>query len=506
MPARDPKDESVKTPPTAGDAETMVGPTPLETALAQRYEIQAELGRGGMGIVYRARDRETNEVVALKVLKPEIARQADLIGRFKTELRLARRVTHKNVWRIYELLRFGESVAITMEFVEGESLRSILARYGGVPLRRGLEWAQQICEALSEAHAQGIVHRDLKPENILIDRDSQAKIMDFGIARSLEGEATQTAAGVVVGTPAYMSPEQAEGKPVDPRADIYALGLIFYEMFTGRPAFKADSGFALALKQIHETPPPPRAVEPCLPAAVEEAILRCIEKDPAKRYGSVGELKVALMRKIEAPASAPQAAPEPLPDLVPGWLRNRDALLILSFLVILSVLLANMVLARYGFIVAIGVILNVVLTLVAWPRLRRFRPLFCVGISMGVAAWLIASYVVWSVEPVLIPLLMKSGSLGAVTRTIEMTKLILGVTNFLPWAIFGVVFAPAYMLQPGAQVLGKWQRLERACTLWLLCFYDSVPFGILLIVLSTFFIWWVIHGCLIDPLARLGAH
>src|SRR5262245_28932145 len=141
-------------------------PTGVPVALASRYDVLAEVGRGGMGVVYRARDRETEETVALKVLKTEIAARPDHIERFKSELRLARKITHKNVCRTHELLRFEDTVAIAMEFVEGESLRAVLKRFGGVPLRRGIEWMRQMCSALGEAHAQGIVHRDLKPENL----------------------------------------------------------------------------------------------------------------------------------------------------------------------------------------------------------------------------------------------------------------------------------------------------------------------------------------------------
>src|SRR5262245_7321351 len=172
--------------------------------LEERYQDLIEVGRGGMGVVFRAKDRETGDVVALKVLRPEIARRGEAMERFKEELRLARKITHRHVCRTHELLRFGETAVITMEYVEGESLRRILKRFGGVPLRRGLEWARQMCSALGEAHARGIVHRDLKPENVLIDAGGDAKIMDFGIARSLEADLTQT--GTIMGTPAYMSP------------------------------------------------------------------------------------------------------------------------------------------------------------------------------------------------------------------------------------------------------------------------------------------------------------
>ncbi len=298
--------------------------------LAQRFELLAEVGRGGMGIVYRARDRETGEIVALKVLKPEIAARPDLIERFKSELRLARKITHKNVCRTYDLHRFGDTVVIAMEYVEDESLRAFLARYGSVPLRRGLDWAREVCSALGEAHAQGIVHRDLKPENIVIARDGGVKVMDFGIARSLDTSATQT--GAIVGTPAYMSPEQAEGKPADVRSDIYSLGLILYEMFAGRQAFKADTPVAYALKQIHDTPPPPREVEPDLPSRIDRAIQKCLEKKPEKRFQSIVELEAALSEKAEAKPTAVPIEEVELPIHLTRWQRS-DWLLVLSAII-----------------------------------------------------------------------------------------------------------------------------------------------------------------------------
>jgi serine/threonine protein kinase len=258
-------------------------------ALGVRYEILGEAGHGSMGNVYKARDRETGETVALKLLKPEIASDQAMMDRFKNELLFARKITHKNVCRVYEFNRVGGIAYTSMEFVEGESLRSVLNRFGGLPQRKATDLALQICSGLKEAHAQGIVHRDLKPENVMIDGQGNVKIMDFGIARSMEAGTRLT--GSMVGTPAYMAPEQVAGKPVDYRTDIYSLGLMLYEMFTGVPAFSADNSIAVALKQMHEAPPPPHEIEPNIPAGTERAILKCLEKDPAKRFQSIAELE-----------------------------------------------------------------------------------------------------------------------------------------------------------------------------------------------------------------------
>jgi serine/threonine protein kinase len=260
--------------------------------ISDRYDVLAEAGRGGMGVVYRARDRETDEIIALKTLRPELAADSRLVERFKRELRLARRITHKNVCRVYDLHRTPALCFVTMEFVDGENLRSVLHSRGTLELKEGIAVARQVCEALREAHKQGVVHRDLKPENVMIDRSGTVKVMDFGIARSLDAISTVT--GGTLGTPAYMAPEQAEGQPVDPRTDIYSLGLILYEVFTGVVAFTADTPIALAWKQVHEPPVHPRDLEPSLPPRLEKVILRCLEKDPARRYQTAEELDITL--------------------------------------------------------------------------------------------------------------------------------------------------------------------------------------------------------------------
>ena len=268
-----------------------------------RYEGLGQIGTGGTGIVYKVRDLETDEIVALKILKPEIASDPDVQENLKRELLLARKITHKNVCRIHEFSRSNGMAYTSMEFVEGESLSARLNRAGSLPLNDALEIARQICAGLHEAHAQGIVHRDLKPANIMLDRNGTVKIMDFGIARMVQRDGPMT--GTIVGTPAYMAPEQAELKPVSSCTDIYALGLVLYEMITGAAAFSGDTPVAVALKQIREYPKRPREIVPQLTRAIETVIMKCLQKDAAKRYQSVGELEIALARAAKAKSASP---------------------------------------------------------------------------------------------------------------------------------------------------------------------------------------------------------
>jgi serine/threonine protein kinase/class 3 adenylate cyclase len=272
------------------------------SSIPSRYEVLSQVGTGGTGVVYKVRDLETDETVALKILKPEIATNPTVQDNFKRELCLARKITHKNVCRIHDFSRSNGTAYASMGFIKGESLLSRLNRVGSLPVNQAFEIARQICAGLREAHAQGIVHGDLKPANIMLDRSGTVKITDFGVARLIQDNGPMT--GSIVGTPAYMAPEQAELKPVGPCTDIYALGLVLYEMITGSPAFHGDTPVAVALRQIREYPRRPRDIVPTLSHPIEAAILKCLQKDPAKRFQSVNELELALERAAKARAVA----------------------------------------------------------------------------------------------------------------------------------------------------------------------------------------------------------
>ena len=217
------------------------------STFAGRYQIIEELGKGGMGKVYRVLDKKLKEEIALKLIKPEIAKDKKTLERFHNELKLARKISQRNVGRMYELMEEGGTHFITMEYVPGEDLRSLIRRIGQLPIGKSISIAKQICEGLAEAHRSGVVHRDLKSNNIMIDKEGNVRIMDFGIARSLEAKGI-TGAGVMIGTPEYMSPEQVEGKDVGQRSDIYSLGIILYEMVTGRVPFEGDTPFTIGMK------------------------------------------------------------------------------------------------------------------------------------------------------------------------------------------------------------------------------------------------------------------
>jgi serine/threonine protein kinase len=262
---------------------------------ADRYEIIEEIGKGGMGRVYKVFDRKIKENIALKLLKPEIASDLRTIERFRNELKFARKISHPHVCRMYDLGEAGPMHFITMEYVSGEDLKSFIRRARHLTEAKALAIAEQIAEGLAEAHRLGVIHRDLKPQNVMIDREGNAKVMDFGIARSLQA-AGITGSGIMVGTPEYMSPEQAEASEVDQRSDIYSLGIIIYEMITGKVPFYGETPLSVALKQKTELPRNPRELNTMISEDLGRLVMKCLEKEKENRYQTAADLRADLDR------------------------------------------------------------------------------------------------------------------------------------------------------------------------------------------------------------------
>jgi serine/threonine protein kinase/tetratricopeptide (TPR) repeat protein len=288
------------------------------STFAGRYQIIEELGKGGMGRVYRVLDKKLDEEVVLKLIKSEIGLDKTTVERFSNELKLSRKIVHKNVARMFDLNEEKGTHYITMEYVRGEDLRRLIRKMGMLSPGQAMPIARQVCEGLAEAHHLGVVHRDLKPSNIMIDEEGNARIMDFGIARSLRDKG-MTGAGVMIGTPEYMSPEQVEGKEADQRSDIYSLGIILYEMATGKVPFEGDAALSIAVKHKTEIPKDPRELNPQIPEELSRLILRCMEKEKGRRYQRVDEILSALVAmESGAPASDVIAAKVPDTEKTPG--------------------------------------------------------------------------------------------------------------------------------------------------------------------------------------------
>lgn len=291
-----------------GDANLTIG-----TMFANRYKVLETLGKGGMGVVFRAKDNQLDEVVALKTLRSDVLSQdPTLLQRFKLEIKLARKITHKNVLRTHDFGEFAGTPYISMEYLEGVTLKDLQKRKGALPLGVGLQIAKQMCHGLAAAHAQGVIHRDIKPQNMLIIPETgDLKIMDFGIAtvsnvkdESRPQDSAITGAGVVLGTPDYLPPELGHGEQADFRSDIYCMGVVLFELFCGRLPFPGESPLQIVVAHMQNAPPKPRSIKPGLPVELEAVILKCLEKDRAKRFQTVDELTEALNAISERQAAA----------------------------------------------------------------------------------------------------------------------------------------------------------------------------------------------------------
>jgi len=280
---------------------------------ANRFEVIEEIGKGGMGTVYRVLDKTISEEVALKLIKPEIAADRKTIDRFKNELKLARKISHKNICRMHDINEESDMPYITMEYVPGEDLKSFLRRAGQLSVTKAMGIIKQTCAGLAEAHRLGVIHRDLKPQNIMIDRDGNVRIMDFGIARTVSS-AQLTEEGAVIGTPDYMSPEQVDGMAADERADIYSLGVMLYEMVTGRLHFTGDSRLSIALKHKTEIPRDPLEINPQIPSRLAQLIAKCMDKNRQLRFQHASDLQAELIEiekdLTEGPALTLEEKPE----------------------------------------------------------------------------------------------------------------------------------------------------------------------------------------------------
>ena len=337
-----------------------------------RYEVQGELGRGGMARVYRGTDTVLGRPVAVKVLSAQYTDDANFLTRFRREAQAAARLNHPNLVQVYDTGSDDGVHYIVMEYVDAKTVADLLAG-GRITPNRAVELAEAVCDALVVAHTHGVIHRDVKPANIMVTRNGQVKVTDFGIARVTSNE-TVAQTAVVLGTASYLSPEQAQGGPIDQRSDLYSLGCVLYEMLTGRPPFTADSPVAVASKHVLEQAPPPSRLNPDVTAQLDAVVMRALSKNPDKRYPDAEKMRADLERarqgmQVAATPLLPEAPPttqvihsvQPQPTSVlpgearagpppesgktPGWLVASIVFLVLAVLGVLLWLFARNLLA-----------------------------------------------------------------------------------------------------------------------------------------------------------------
>jgi serine/threonine-protein kinase len=268
----------------------------MDQVFGDRYEVEARIGAGGMAEVWRGHDRVLNRTVAIKTLLPQFARDTSFVDRFRREAQAAARLSHPGIVAVYDSGTDGDTPYIVMQFIEGRTLADFLGSGKTMPPMQAAQLAHGIAEALAAAHTHGVIHRDIKPANVMITREGKVLVMDFGIARLISGPETAPQTSAVMGTASYLSPEQAQGQPVDARTDIYSLGVVLYEMLTGRPPFTGDSPMAIAYKQVNATPPAPSSANSDVPPELDAVVMRALSKNPANRYQTAEEFAEDLER------------------------------------------------------------------------------------------------------------------------------------------------------------------------------------------------------------------
>ncbi len=291
-------------------------------SIVGNYKITSKIGEGGMGTVFKGIDEMLEREVAIKMLRPDFTRESEIVERFRSEAVTLAKLNHPNIATLHSFFRQSDDYFMVMEYVRGETLDSLIRRSGPITVERAVQLFGLALEGIGHAHTMGIIHRDIKPANMMLTEKGSIKVMDFGIARVL-GSTRMTRQGTIIGTVEYMAPEQIQGKDMDARTDIYSLGILLYEMLTGRVPFKHESEFGLMMMQINDPPPPPRTFAPHISLHVEQAIMRALAKRPDARFQSVGEFRLAL----QGIALSSQAVQQPAPTVaISKFSLNQDVI------------------------------------------------------------------------------------------------------------------------------------------------------------------------------------